>query len=80
MEIILLFLLFRAQNDRKFAEDLRAFLSFYRDNRDFIALMMQQSPPMSENKAQKSAEKEESRPENGVGAEKILEEYLSRLG
>ena len=48
MEIILLFFLFAAQSDPAFAEKLRAFLSFYRENRDLVVLLTKNGLPMSE--------------------------------
>lgn len=80
MEILLLFVLFSASSDPNLSEKLRSFLAFYRENRDFIALLAKSDAPMSETEGEKCAEKEERRPVKEVGAEKILEEYLNRLG
>lgn len=78
MEIILLLALFAANSDPKISKQLKSFLAFYRENRDLISLMTKNGAPMPA--TGKSAEKEERRTENTPGAEKILEEYLSRLG
>ncbi len=80
MEIILLFFLFAAQSDPAFAEKLRAFLSFYRENRDLVALLTKNGLPMSEAEHAEPPEREEHRPNTKDGAEKVLEALLNKLG
>ena len=81
MEPMYLFLIFAlASSDPETRERLRAFLAFYRENRDLLAAFMQNGAPMPANDPPKPGRHEESRPHDEVGKNGILEEYLSRLG
>ena len=75
--MMLMLLLFLMNNDPEMKGKMQAFLSFYRANREMIAAFAQNGIPMS---APKPECDEKNRPREEVGVNKILEEYLSRLG
>ncbi len=75
MEIILLFVLFSASSDPELSQKLRTFLSFYRENRELISLLMKKDGtmpviPPSQNTPIHSED----------AGENILDALLARLG
>ncbi len=84
METLLLaFLLSEVNGNPALKEKLRSFLDFYRENRDMIALLMQNKDTMSKSETKKSeniAEQEKNfRPQSEVGNNDVLEQYLKNL-
>lgn len=77
--VLFMFLIFYIGENPALGEKLRAFLKFYRENRDLFAAFMQNEAPMSETKPSETKEQTKSRPREEDGISGILEEYLNRL-
>lgn len=75
--MLLLVLLAYASGDPAMKENLRSFLSFYRENREVFAMLTQKDAPMSETPPQ---EAQKNRPSEAKSDLKIFEEYLGKLG
>lgn len=79
MEILLLFFLFLAQNDRNAKDTVESFLHFYKENRDLIAMLTNAG---SDRPAPAPSPSEEDKktdpPENGADPASILEAFLKR--
>ncbi len=77
-QFLVLFLIFTLNEDPALRERLKNFLSFYRENRELLAVMTKNEAPMSEGAP--SETKNSSAAPFGENGAKILEDLLSRLG
>lgn len=79
--MLLIFALFYAGSNPETMRSLREFLSFYRENRELIAMFLQNNDPTSSNATSSPPkEDEKNRPREEVGKHDVLGQYLSRLG